>query len=323
LSTPSLPVPASLQRVHKLALVETAIAISFWGLSFVLIKIAVQEISPVTLIILRFSTGALILFVTSGLQGGFAKLRLGDLPAMATLGLVGVSLQQMLQVSGQVGADAGVAAFLASTAPAFMVLFGVLFLRERMGPCQVVGVLVATCGAALVSSGGDLGSLLRGRFDQPGNLLVLLSAVMWASFSVLNRYIVRDRPPTLITAGMMAFGTLFVLPVFIAQSGWKEISSVSAPVWVAVLLLGVFCTAIAYMLYAHALTLAPASRLAAIQTIEPLIAVVVAALTLGEVLTPALATGGAAILLGIYLVERNVSEGGQLPLGFPGSDLSP
>jgi len=308
-----MPPTASLQRVHKLALIETAIAISFWGLSFVLIKVAVREISPVTLIILRFSIGSLILWVASGIQGGFSQFRLGDLPAMVTLGLVGISVQQMLQISGQVGTDAGVAAFLASTAPAFIVLFGALFLRERMGFWQVVGVLVASIGAALVSSGGNLGSLLKGRFDHPGNLLVLLSAVVWAMFSILNRFIVRDRPPTLIAAGMMTFGMSFMLPVFVAQSGWKELNGVSVPVWVAVLLLAVFCTAIAYMLYAHALTLAPASRLAAIQTIEPLIAVGVAALTLGERVTPALATGGAAILFGIYLVERNVLEESQVP----------
>ena len=308
MSIPPLPVPISSQGTHRLALTETAIAISFWGLSFVLIKVAVGEIAPVTLVVLRFLIGSLILFAISGFRGGFSRFKLADLPVMAVLGLVGVSLQQMLQVSGQVSADAGVAAFLASTAPAFIVFFGAVFLRERMSLWQVVGVLVASIGAALVSSGGDLGSLLRGRFDQPGNMLVLLSAVVWALFSILNRSLIRDRPPTLIAAGMMAFGTLFVLPIFLAQSGWKELASLSLSGWLSVLLLAVFCTAIAYMLYAHALTLAPASRLAAIQTIEPLIAVVIAALALGEVITPALATGGAAILLGIYLVERNAFQ---------------
>jgi drug/metabolite transporter (DMT)-like permease len=312
LSVPPLPIPASADREHKLALFETAIAIAFWGLSFVLIKVAVGEISPVSLIVLRFLIGSIILLAISGFQGDFARLRRGDLPGMALLGLVGVSLQQMLQISGQVSADAGVAAFLASTAPAFIVLFGALFLREKMGAWQVIGVLVASFGAALVSSGDDLGSLFSGRFDQPGNLLVLLSAVVWAAFSILNRYMVRERPATLIAAGMMAFGALFLLPVFLARSGWEELRGVSASGWAAVLLLAVFCTAIAYMLYAHALSLAPASRLAAIQTIEPLIAVVLAALILGEVLTPALTIGGAAILLGIYLVERNTAGGRRL-----------
>jgi drug/metabolite transporter (DMT)-like permease len=99
--------------------------------------------------------------------------------------------------------------------------------------------------------------------------------------------------------------------IAVADFGGSAHTWVSASGWAAVLLLAVFCTAIAYMLYAHALSLAPASRLAAIQTIEPLIAVVLAALILGEVLTPALTIGGAAILLGIYLVERNTAgEGG-------------
>ena len=295
---------AASQKAHQLALLETTLAISLWGLSFVLIKIALREISPVTLIVMRFLIGSLVLSAFSFFRGDFSILQRSDLARMALLGIVGVSLQQILQVSGQVTANAGTAAFLASTAPAFIVLFGGVILRERLRPWQVLGVLMATLGAGVVSSGGEINFLLHSRSEISGSLLVLFSAIVWAGFSILSRYIVKDRAPSLMAAGMMAFGCLFLLPVFVVQRGWMELAHLSAPVWTAMGLLGVLCTAVAYLLYTHALKLVPASRLAAIQAIEPLIAVIAAGMILSEVLSPALAAGGASILLGVYLAER-------------------
>ncbi len=301
------------QRANQLALLETTLAIAFWGLSFVLIKVALREISPVTLIILRFTIGSLVLGAVAFFRGDFSRLRRSDLGRMALLGIVGVSLQQSLQVSGQVTANAGTAAFLASTAPAFIVLFGGVFLRERLRSWQVVGVLFATLGAGVVSSGGEINILLHSRAEITGSFLVLLSAIVWAAFSILSRYIVKDRSPSLLAAGMMAFGCFFLLPVFVIQQGWSELAHLSAPVLASVGLLGLLCTAIAYLLYTHALKLAPASRLAAIQAVEPLIAVIAAGVVLSEVLTPALAVGGATILLGVYLAERYAPGPVQTP----------
>jgi drug/metabolite transporter (DMT)-like permease len=292
------------QKTYQFAVLETGIAIASWGLSFVLIKMALREVSPVTLIILRFLIGSLILSMFALIRGDFSNLQRSDLSRMALLGVVGVSLQQILQVSGQVTAKAGTAAFLASTAPAFIVLFGGLFLRERLRVWQVLGVLLASLGAGVVSSGGKIDLLLSNPAEISGSLLVLLSSIVWAAFSILSRYIVRGRPPILMTAGMMVSGCIFLMPVFIYQAGWLELSQLSAPTWASVGLLGLLCTAAAYLLYNHALKLAPASRLAAIQAIEPLIAVIAASVVLSEVLTPALAAGGAAILLGVFLAER-------------------
>jgi drug/metabolite transporter (DMT)-like permease len=74
---------------------------------------------------------------------------------------------------------------------------------------------------------------------------------------------------------------------------------------------GVFSTAITYLLYSHALKLAPASRLSAIQNIEPLIASLAAFLILGETITSSLISGGLAILVGVYLAEKRAMSIGS------------
>ncbi len=188
------------------AVLETALAIIFWAISFIAIKVVLREIGPFTLIALRFAAGSLILAAAAAIRGEFKQFRRSDLARMAVLGAVGMTLQQSLQVSGQALADASVAAFLANTAPAFIVPLAALFLRESIGKVQVTGVLVATLGAGIVSTGGDLSFLAGGKLANPGSLLVLVSALVWAVFSLLSRRLVHNRPPMLMTAGMMAFG---------------------------------------------------------------------------------------------------------------------
>jgi drug/metabolite transporter (DMT)-like permease len=289
---------------ETLAFAAATLSIGLWGVSFISIKLALQEVSPVTLIVVRFALGALIVGAAAWARGEFRQLRLSDLPALAGVGLIGIALQQILQVSGQATAEASVAAFLASTAPAFTVLLAALFLREVPRPWQIAGILLATGGAITVATNGQWGGLLTGNFGAPGNLLVLASSVVWALLTILSKRAVENRPPLLVTTAMFFFGGLFVAPLFIVRQGWRELATVSVAGWGAILFTSLVCTAGAYLLTTFALKHLAASRVALIQNIEPLTAVVVAALLLNEAVTPAMLLGGAAILGGVYLAER-------------------
>lgn len=293
-----------MEKSYRLPQIETALAIALWAISFISIKIALEEVSPITLIVLRYGMGWLILGTATWLQGSFHQLRWTDLPRMAALGAVGVTLHQFLQVYGQVTADASAAAFLASTAPAFIILMGAFFLRERLQFGQILGVLLATAGAGIVATGKPLPWTGGIHWAEPGNLLVLLSAVVWAVFSMMSRVIVQGRPPALITTGMMFFGWAICLPLFINQRGWQEIPGLSLTGWGALLFTGFCSTAISFLLYNHALKQAPASRLAAIQNIEPLIATAAAVVILDETVSLAFFLGSCAILSGVILAER-------------------
>lgn len=314
---------------ETVALLEALAAIALWGISFISIKLALAEVSPVTLIVVRFALGALVLGGVAWRRGELARLRSWpqlkrDLPALAGVGLVGITLQQLLQVSGQATADASVAAFLAATAPAFTVALAALFLRETLRPWQIAGVLVATAGAALVATNGDWAGLLLGRFGAPGNLLVLASSVVWALLTILSRKVVQGRPPTFVTAGMFFFGGLFAAPLFVAQQGWRELAGISAGGWGAILFTSLVCTAGAYLLNTRALQHLSASRVALIQNVEPAVAVTAAALVLGEAVTLAMLAGGAAILGGVYFAERSAPVAAPVaqpaPQAVPASD---
>lgn len=295
-----------MKRIETQAIIETAIAISLWAMSFIWIKIALATMSPVTLIVMRYALGCVILLGAALWRREINQMKRDDLKRMAILGFVGIFLQQFLQVSGQVTANANVAAFLASAAPAFTVILAAAWLREQVGGWQIFGVLLATLGAGIVAIGGNWHTLFQGDLVNWGNILVLLSAVVWAVYTVLTRKLVVDRPPILIAGGMLFFGWLFSMPVWIFEEGWLEIPQINSEAWIALLCVGIFSTAVTYLLYSHALKLAPASRLSAIQNIEPLIATIAAFFILDEPLTITLLVGGLAILIGVFLAEKRI-----------------
>jgi len=289
---------------RSLATAEALTAIALWALSFILIKIALRELSPATLIVVRFGVAALVVGLAAGTRGSLPRVSRHDLVGLAVLGAIGVTLHQLLQVIGQTSTDAGMAALCAATAPAFIVVLAAVFLGERLGRWQLLGVLLAIAGAALVSVGGDWSSVRNARYMSLGNLLVLLSAMVWAASTIIGKHMMRKRSSSLITGGSLFFGWLFALPVFLAGKGWREIPGLSVRGWAAIVVLGVFCTAIAHLANNHALRHIPAQRIAVIQNLEPFLAVVGAWLILGEKMSAPMLAGGAAIIAGVYLTER-------------------
>jgi drug/metabolite transporter (DMT)-like permease len=300
----------TMKRREAIALIEAVFAIVIWGISFVFMKIALREISAVTVIVLRYAVGTLMVGLFAWQRGDFARLATSDLPSLALVGVVGITLQQLLQVSGQVSADASVAAFLAATAPAFTVLLAAVWLRERLSSWQLIGVVLASLGGILVATGGELTALSGEEAWRtlPGNVLILLSAIVWAVFVILSKRLVLNRPAALVTTGMFFFGLLFTLPLFWIEKGWLQIPHLSNEGWGAMLYVAVLSTAVAYLLNSHALKTISVARVAAIHNLEPLVAVVGAALILNESLSMVMVLGGAAILAGVYLAERHVPE---------------
>lgn len=274
-----------------------------WAMSFILIKIALRELSPAALITLRFGIASVVVIPVLWFTGGL-KVSIKDLPKMAMLGAVGVTLHQLIQVAGQETTTAGMAALCAATSTAFMVVFAAIFLDERLKKPQVGGVCLALIGAGVVTLATNDWSVPAGRSVMAGNLLVLGSAVIWAVGGIMGKRLMQKRDSVTVTAGMLVFGWLFMVPIFIAKGCWREVSSISPGVWWSVIALGVLCTAVAHLANNHALKTISAQRVAVIQNLEPFIAVLGAWAFLGESMGLMAALGGLGIVAGVYLTER-------------------
>jgi len=254
---------------------------------------------PGELALLRFSMASAAL----ALYGLATRMRLparSDLPGIGLAGLLGISIYHVALNFGEVSVQAGAASLLISAAPVFTALLSALFLHERLTRLGWCGILLAFAGVALIAlSGGG------GLHFTPGALLILLAAVAAAAFNILSKKGLRRHAALEFTSYAIWAGTL---PLLVFLPGLIRQCRGAAPqATFAVVYLGIFPAAIAYVLWNYALSRMPASLLSSFLYLSPVIASFIAWLWLGEI--PALLTilGGAVAILGVVLVQTKGS----------------
>lgn len=250
---------------------------------------------PGELALLRFGTASLVL----ALYALATRMRLpdrADLPQLGLAGFLGISVYHVALNFGEVTVNAGAASLLISAGPVFTALLSTLFLRERLTRVGWTGILVAFAGVALIALSGGKGL----RFT-PGALLILLAAGVAAIYSTLSKPFLRRYAPIAFTCYSIWAGTL---PLLLFLPGLlRQFPAAAPPATFAVIYLGIFPGAIAYVLWNHALARMPASLLSSFLYLSPVLASLIAWLWLGEL--PALLTlvGGAIAIVGVILVQ--------------------
>lgn len=280
------------------------VAVVAWGASFVATKVALRDVSPATVVWLRFSIGFAVLALAVVGRGKLARLPRREMPYLALLGLQGISLHQWLQSNGLLTSQAITTAWIVAATPIFIALLGRLVLKETLGWMRLVGIGLATLGVLLVVTRGDVRALAQGHAGAPGDLLIILSAPNWAVFSILSRRGLKQQPPALMMLWVMGFGCLYNSLWLLAGPGFGEIARLTLPGWLGVGFLGVFCSGLAYIFWYEGLERLPAAQVGAFLYLEPLVTMIVATLLLGEAAVWTAVVGGAVILFGVWLVNR-------------------
>jgi drug/metabolite transporter (DMT)-like permease len=286
------------------AILKALFAVTVWGASFVATKVALQYVSPSTVVWLRFAMGVIILGLAVILSRQFSLPQGRDWGYFAILGFLGITFHQWLQSTGLVTAQATTTAWIITSTPIFIALLGWAILKERLAVYQAAGIVLATCGVLLIVTRGNLASLTAGHFGTPGDLLVLISAPNWAIFSTLSRAGLRKHSATLMMFYVMSFGWLFTSILFLAGNRFREVAIIPWDGWVATVFLGVFCSGIAYIFWYDALQVLPVAQTGAFLYLEPIVTVIVAAFVLRESILLATLIGGITILIGVWLVNR-------------------
>ena len=284
---------------------EAIFTVVVWGGTFIATKIALQEVSPATIVWLRFAMGVIILGVTVMLRKQFAIPEKSEWLYFALLGFIGVAFHQWLQANGLKTAQATTTAWIVATTPIFIAILGWLVLKEKLNWIQVGGIATAALGVLLIVSKGNLGALFTGKEGTIGDVLVLISAPNWAIYTVLSRRGLARHPAARMMFYVMLLGWLFTTVwIFGFGPGLSEIHNITLKGWGAILVLGIFGSGLAYIAWYDALQALPASQLGVFLNIEPLVTTLLAAALLNEAITLLVLLGGAVIIFGVWLVNR-------------------
>ena len=281
------PIPASGDR--RAAIVALAAAGTLWGLTVPLSKLGLDWLGAGWLAVARFAIAAPLLAVVAR-----GDLRAALTPAVATAGALGYGAVIVVQNAGIERTSVSHAALIVGAVPVLVAVIAALSRRAATGALAWAGSLVALAGVGLVAGGGGAGTSIA------GDLLVLLSVTGSAAFIVAQPGLLAGRDPAAVTAVQLGAGGLAALPVAIAFEGAPPAPAGAEPV-VAVLMLALAGTLLAFWLFAWAQARVPAALAGAFVNLEPLVGALTGAVAFHDAIGPGQVLGGTAILAGIAL----------------------
>jgi drug/metabolite transporter (DMT)-like permease len=293
-----------MDRKHIMAYIEVTFAVIVWGASFIATKLALRDLLPVTVVWLRFLIGVIILGIATSVRHQFSLPKKQDWLYLAILGFLGITFHQWLQSTGLVTVQASTTAWVVATSPVFIAILSWLFLHEKLVWLQIAGISLAAVGVLFVVSDGNVRSLFSGTFLTKGDILILISAPNWAIFSILSSRGLKKYQPAQMMFFVMTIGWLLTSMLFFTSGGIGNIGHITWTSFLGVCFLGVFCSGLAYIAWYDGLQALSATRVGAFLYLEPLVAVMVAWVILGESILFITLAGGATILLGVRLVQK-------------------
>lgn len=284
-------------------LVEIALLICLavlWGSSYLWIKIAVSTIPPFTLIATRVSVAAIVLIAVVlwfryPLPDDAKTWR--QLTVQAFLNSTGA---WTILAWGQQFVDSGLAGVLNSTSPLFVLLFTLLWTRhEPVTAAKVAGALLGIAGI-LAIVGFDV---LRGLGQQVmAQVAVLLGAAMYAAAAINGKQKFNHLHPTATAAGTMICASACLLPLsIVVDRPWTLTPPVEAIT--AAIILGVFCTGLALLLYFRLVRTLGSMGVASQAYLRAGLSVILGVVVLGEQVTAVLVLGAVATIVGVALIN--------------------
>lgn len=290
----------SLGGIYLLVLLTTI----FWGGTPVAGKLVLLDIPPLTVGVLRYGLATLVLVAVfwRRLPDPWS-LRRRDLWVLLGVGVLGTFLNHILFFFALVFAPAAHGAIIPpTTSPLWTVLLASRLGKERVTPGQVAGMLLCLVGVVLVvepqrlATSGGASVLL-------GDLLFLLGGVAWGIYSYLSKVAMQGLSAVATLTFGMSIGTVFLLPLALAEQPWRALGAAHATAWGALGFLTLAGTVLSFLWWNVAIHRVGAGRTAVFTNLVPVFGVLLSWLVLGEQLTVIQLMGGLLAVVGVAVCQ--------------------
>ena len=288
---------------------------ALWGGSFFFARIAVAEIHPLTLVLLRVSIAAVALNVYLLATGRSLAAARALAPAFFVMGLLNNVVPFSLMFAGQTELGAGMASVLNATTPFWTIMLAAaLGSEEKTGWNRVAGILLGIAGTAVMMGPGLLAhQFVAARVRD--EIAAGLGGPVWAKFALIGTAVsyacaalyarrLRGVAPALLATGQFTASTAIMVPLvaILLGGGWMP-ASVSTQAWASVAALALLSTAFGYILFFRLMASAGAVNTSLVTLIVPVFAMLLGGIFLGERLETFEIAGMILVGIGLLVID--------------------
>lgn len=271
-----------------------------WGGSFFLAKIAVAEIAPLTLVLLRVGIAALALHIWLGLRGVSIRPMLELAGGFAILAILNNIIPFSLIFVGQTELGAGLASIINATTPIWTILVAnMLTTDEKLSWNKIFGILLGIAGTMVMIGPG----VLAGLGGPVWAKLAILVATLSYAFAAIHARRFKSVEPALVATGQLSASTVLILPIAVFIDGPAAAFVGDISLWAVVIALALFSTAYAYILFFNIVASAGATNVSLVTLVVPASAILLGAAFLGERLEMFEMVGMTLIALGLVTID--------------------
>lgn len=273
-----------------------------WGASYFFVEIALAGFPVLPLVAARVVLAALALWI-------FVVVARAQVPrearvwiAFTVMGFLNNIIPFTLLVWGQVEITASLAAILTATTPMFtIVVAGLLLHDEPVTRTKVVAIVIGFVGVVVMIGPDVLGELGRAAWAQLAILGASLSYAFAGAYG--KRFHAWGVTPLVASAGQISMSAVILVAVILLTGNLGSFSGADTAAWASVVVLAIFCTAFAYLLFFRLLASAGATNVMLVTFIIPVSAILLGVSFLGERLRPVELLGMALIALGLVIID--------------------
>lgn len=272
-----------------------------WGANIVAVKYLLVSLSPVNVILVRFITGSVLLFLLL-LFIEDVKVAYRDVWRLALLGAIGITVYQLLFTYALKYTSAVNVGILINMSPIYGGFLSTLLGYERFAKKRLIAIIAGFFGVFILMAKGDFRVLVAS--DARGIVLALFASLSWALYTILSKPLLEKHSPLKVTAYSMLAGAIllgFFVPAFFDPG---EMARLSLTGWMVIIFSIVFSIVIAFFLWYRAVARIGLTRTMIYQYCVPATAAAAAYFVSGESLNIYQLIGGVIIFVSVYWARR-------------------
>lgn len=278
------------------AIIEALLVTFLWSSSYVLTKVGLEDIPPLTLVGFRYLIASLVLLPLALSTGAHGNVSRDTWWKLGILGVLGYTVAQGLQCVGLYYLPSVSVTLILNFTPLIVIVLNLALTGDAPHRDQMVGMTLVLLGVVLFFH-----DQLRG-YNLPGILVTMISGLGWASYLVAGKHLFNAQQvsPLGNTAFSMGMGTAFLSGSAYLLEGFVVIP---ASGWLIIVWLGVVNTALAFLLWNHALEALEAFEVSVLQNTMLIQITILSIIFLGETLHPVKYAYMALVFIGVYVVQ--------------------